>query len=407
MRILASRAISTGHRIVASTVQPQWQHLHSRAPAAQEKPQTGEQAMRMRAGDSACDWQLQTAVALDIDGVLVRGKRALDEGRRALQMLSGNNRLGRRIPFVLLTNGGGVSEADKALAISRLLGVEIRAEQVVLAHSPMRALASKYAQRHVLVVGGKQSKCADIAQAYGFGNVSTPNDVVAWNPSAWPFMQPPAANQLSQQGAKRRDYANDPFHAVMVFHDSFDFGRDLQVATDVLRSANATLGHEFVNRQTVPLYMSNADLIFSNDYPRPRFGQGAYHVCLHAMWNALTGGAPLEYTLFGKPNRVQYQYAEHLLDQIALAAAPAIDLPQLHAHRRIFAIGDNPAADIAGANGAGWTSVLVRTGVFDGSPGTNDATHPAHLVTDHVEDAVNWIIESELRRYPGILLGGG
>ncbi|KAJ2815205.1 hypothetical protein FBU31_007013 [Coemansia sp. 'formosensis'] len=153
--------------------------------------------------------------------------------------------------------------------------------------------------------------------------------------------------------------------------------------------------------------MSNADLIFSNDYPRPRFGQGAYHVCLRAMWNALTGGAPLEYTLFGKPNRVQYQYAEHLLDQIALAAAPAIDLPQLHAHRRIFAIGDNPAADIAGANGAGWTSVLVRTGVFDGSPGTNDATHPAHLVTDHVEDAVNWIIESELRRCPGILPGGG
>ncbi|KAJ1879091.1 hypothetical protein LPJ71_010829, partial [Coemansia sp. S17] len=230
-------------------------HLHLCTPAAQERLQPGELALRMSAGDdnSACDWQLQTAVALDIDGVLVRGKRALDEGRRALQMLSGNNRLRRRIPFVLLTNGGGVSEADKAADISRLLGVEIRPEQVVLAHSPMRALTSKYAQKHVLVVGGKQSRCADIAQAYGFGNVSTPNDVVAWNPSAWPFMQPPTADQLSGQGAKRRDYANDPFHAVMVFHDSFDFGRDLQVATDVLRSANATLGSEFVNRQTVPL----------------------------------------------------------------------------------------------------------------------------------------------------------
>ncbi|KAJ2733374.1 hypothetical protein IW152_003112 [Coemansia sp. BCRC 34962] len=347
------------------------------------------QLLRMSTGRRAGRWQLQTAVALDIDGVLVRGRRALDEGRRALQMLSGDNRLGRRIPFVLLTNGGGVSEADKASSVSRLLGVEVRPEQVVLAHSPMRSLARKYSQKHVLVVGGEQGRCADIARAYGFENVSTPDDVVAWSPSAWPFMPPPPPT-----AHKSRDYASDPFHAVMVFHDSFDFGRDLQVATDVLRSAGATLGREFVNRQTVPLYMSNSDLVFSNDYPRPRFGQGAYHVCLRAMWDALTAKAPLEYTLFGKPNRVQYQYAEHLLDQIALAADPGADLAQLRACRRIFAIGDNPAADIAGANGAGWTSVLVRTGVFDGPPGANDATHPAHLVTDHVEDAVSWIIDS-------------
>ncbi|KAJ2506285.1 hypothetical protein IWW47_001655 [Coemansia sp. RSA 2052] len=378
-----SAALAMGRR-AASAVPRLGPHrlLHSRAPPQKDQ----------------APWQLQTAVALDIDGVLVRGKRALDEGRRALLLLSGHNRLRRRIPFVLLTNGGGVSEADKAADISRLLGVEIQAEQVVLAHSPMRALASEYAQKHVLVVGGKQSRCAHIARACGFSNVSTPNDVVAWRPAAWPFMRPPAADMLSDPEGARRDYASDPFHAVMVLHDSFDFGRDLQIATDVLRSKGATLGSEFVNRQTVPLYMSNADLIFSNDYPRPRFGQGAYHVCLRAMWDALTAGAPLEYTLFGKPNKVQYQYAEHLFDQIALAAVPDADLAQVRASRRIFAIGDNPAADIAGANGAGWTSVLVRTGIFDGSSGANDATHPAHLVADHVEDAVNWIIESELSR---------
>ncbi|KAJ2908659.1 hypothetical protein GGI21_002666, partial [Coemansia aciculifera] len=193
-----------------------WRPLHSRA--SQQK----DQGL----------WQLQTAVALDIDGVLVRGKRALDEGRRALQMLSGDNRLRMRIPFVLLTNGGGVSEADKAADISRLVGVDIQAEQIVLAHSPMRALASRYAQKHVLVVGGKQSRCAHIARAYGLSNVSTPNDVVAWNPAAWPFMHPPSADLLSEPGGATRNFARDPFHAVMVFHDSFDFGRDLQIATD-------------------------------------------------------------------------------------------------------------------------------------------------------------------------------
>ncbi|KAJ2752617.1 hypothetical protein IWQ56_006714, partial [Coemansia nantahalensis] len=242
-------------------------------------------------------WHLGAAVAFDIDGVLVRGAGTLDEGRRALRMLGGDNRLGRRIPFVLLTNGGGVSEAAKAANLSARLGVPISAQQVVLAHSPMQALAAQYARKHVLVVGGIGRRCADIARSYGFGNVSTPDDVVAAHPTAWPFMAPP------ERPAHSRDYARDPFHAVMVFHDSFDFGRDLQIVTDVLRSRDATAGGAPSNRQSVPLYLSNADLVFSNEYPLPRFGQGAYHVCLHAMWDGLTGGAPLAHTRFGKPFR--------------------------------------------------------------------------------------------------------
>lgn len=35
----------------------------------------------------------------------------------------GNN---RHIPYVLLTNGGGVTEAEKASQISEILGVEVR-----------------------------------------------------------------------------------------------------------------------------------------------------------------------------------------------------------------------------------------------------------------------------------------
>ncbi|KAJ2726040.1 hypothetical protein GGI07_000823 [Coemansia sp. Benny D115] len=355
-------------------------------------------AERAESKQAERDWQLGTAVAFDIDGVLVKGKRTLEEGKRALAMLKGNNPWGKSIPFVLLTNGGGVSEAKKAQEISERLGTEISASQVVLAHTPMQSLVQEYSDKHVLVVGGIKRRCADIARSYGFTNVSTPNDLVAWRPSLWPFMRKPAADELSQEPV--RDYSQHAFDAVMVFHDSFDFGRDLQVATDVLRSQNAVVGSPFVDRQTVPLYMSNADLVFSNDYPQPRFGQGAYHVCLRAMWAALTRGVPLEHTLFGKPHRVQYAYAEHLLDRIALDAAGvrAEELPAVRRRRRIFGIGDNPAADIAGANGAGWTSVLVRTGVFSGGPGANDAENPAALVVDHVEDAVRWIIEAEAKR---------
>jgi ribonucleotide monophosphatase NagD (HAD superfamily) len=55
----------------------------------------------------------------------------------------------------------------------------------------------------------------------------------------------------------------------------------------------------------------------------------------------------------------------------------------------IYAVGDNPAADVRGANTAGppWVSVLVRTGVFEGRE-ANSATDPAHIVVDDVAAAV-------------------
>ena len=44
-------------------------------------------------------------------------------------------------------------------------------------------------------------------------------------------------------------------------------------------------------------------------------------------------------------------------------------------------VGDNPAADVRGANRAGppWVSVLVRTGVFNGPPGSNSEEDPAQV----------------------------
>ncbi|KAJ2850755.1 hypothetical protein IWW36_001650 [Coemansia brasiliensis] len=336
--------------------------------------------------DAGCRWHFGAAVVFDIDGVLVRGKQTIKEARRALDMLNGQNKLKRRIPFALLTNGGGVSEQDKASQISAMLGTRISANQVILAHSPMQALAAKYKDSHVLVVGGPGRQCADIAHAYGFRNVSTPNDIVAWRPEIWPFIR------LSPEiRVEKRAFDQHPFAAVMVFHDSFDFGRDLQIVTDVLRSREGRLSAEYVGRQTVPLFLSNADLVFSNEYVRPRFGQGAFHECLRAMWCALTRGASLEYTRYGKPFAVQYRHAEQVLDALVEAQNSSVC-----EHRRIYAIGDNPAADIAGANAAGWTSILVRTGVFSG---TNDPENPAQLVVDHVGDAVEKIIDIEHQRF--------
>lgn len=62
----------------------------------------------------------------------------------------------------------------------------------------------------------------------------------------------------------------------------------------------------------------------------------------------------------------------------------------------LLVIGDNPYADIAGANGFGWNSLLVRTGVYKGEG--NHHIHPATAVVDDVEEAVRWIISKEIMK---------
>lgn len=63
--------------------------------------------------------------------------------------------------------------------------------------------------------------------------------------------------------------------------------------------------------------------------------------------------------------------------------------------KRFYGIGDNPNSDIKGANKAGkqWTSILVRTGIFNGDG--NDLINPAKYVVNNVHDAVEQIFKLE------------
>lgn len=59
-------------------------------------------------------------------------------------------------------------------------------------------------------------------------------------------------------------------------------------------------------------------------------------------------------------------------------------------------IGDNPAADIRGANNAKWRSILVKTGVYHPEPGqTNDEKDPAEYVVEDFEEAIDLILATE------------
>ena len=311
----------------------------------------------------------------DIDGVLLRGKTALPRATASLLKLNA-----ARVPWILLTNGGGETEASKAAALTKILGLSIDERQVILSHTPMRPLCAEIGAGKVLVLG-----CRDVpsvAAAYGLTNALTAMQVLADDPLAYPFLPPPPAAPFSP--ALRAA----PWAAVLVLHDPNSWGLEVQIAIDVLRGGAAGTS------QTVPMYCSNGDLTFAGAHAVPRLAAGAFSVALKATWAATMGGAlPLVSTFYGKPEKVQFDFAANHLSRWAKesTATPKTSASTAtpHSFTKIVMVGDNPAADIRGANNAGapWTSVLVRTGLWKG--GANDNADPAHLVVDGVADAVD------------------
>lgn len=326
------------------------------------------------------------AFAFDIDGVLIRGPHALPPAHRALQILEGNNPFKKKIPFILLTNGGGVSESDRAKSLSDKLGINITPNQCVQAHTILQEQVSRYANENVLVLGGRRDEIRQVAELYGFNKAHTMLDVLAWNPSVWPFYE---LTPTERDSTRPVNFSNTPISAIFVFHDPRNWALDIQIICDVIQSNGIIGGPYGKPTKPVELVFCNPDLIWRCDFPRPRLGQGAFKEAFQAVYKALTG-KKYPYVQYGKPTEATYRYAKSILEN-------QIRLLYNHSTKpTMYMVGDNPESDIAGANGAGWPSVLVRTGVYDpihGSP-THKPTHEA----EDVEEAVRWAITREFEK---------
>jgi HAD superfamily hydrolase (TIGR01456 family) len=258
-------------------------------------------------------------VALDIDGVLLRGKNLLPMAKTAVSLLKLN-----RIPTIYLTNGGGLTEVQKAKQLSDKLGIQVESRQILQSHTPFRSLAPEYSNKNILVLGS--SHCLDIAHEYGFKQIFSADMVHAHTPSIYP-QRPP------KQGDKSLPV--NELSAIFNFHDPIDWALEMQVVTDALLSPT----------NSIPYYACNADLVYSAEYPRPRYTQGAFNSCLqHLLMHAHDYKLHIHY--FGKPFEVQYRFAENMLHW----EAHHLNLPPPN---RFFGVGDNPKADIRGANNAG------------------------------------------------------
>ncbi|KAF9047367.1 HAD-like domain-containing protein [Panaeolus papilionaceus] len=337
------------------------------------------------------------AFVFDIDGVLIRGPNVLPAAKRALDILDGDNPFQRKIPYLLLTNGGGIGETERAQKLSKQLGRPasyrniISPDHYLQAHTILKKYAHEYHDKPVLVLGGKLDVVRNVAKQYGYERAFTTLDVLAWNPAVWPL------HTLSPQErtvAQPVDFSSTPISAIFVYHDPRNWALDVQVACDVIQSGGIVGGPPIaLSSQTNPvkLVFCNPDLIWRSDFDRPRIGQGAFKVAFQAVFKALTG-EEYPYVQYGKPTLETYNFAKQILqDQLQHMYHGQSQPPS------VYMVGDNPESDIAGANAAQWHSVLVKTGVYDTANGP--PTHPPTHFADDVEGAVEWAIRREYHKF--------
>ncbi|KAK0509945.1 hypothetical protein JMJ35_007339 [Cladonia borealis] len=391
-------AVGQVPKLLQASVPRQWQH--NLQTSAQVLPKVSD-----------------FAFAFDIDGVLLRSSNPLPRARKALSYLQE-----QRIPFILLTNGGGKSEKERVQEISDHLEVPLDVSMFVQAHTPFAELVGEYKDKCILVVGGEGDKCRKVAENYGFANVLTPADLITAFPNLWPFGSfqnyKPYARALSNSTLSPRSYTPNltppplKIDAIFIFHDPRDWALDTQLLLDLLLSSSGHLGslspkngnpslpnNGYQQDSQPPLYFSNPDLLWAAAYHLPRLGQGGFREAFEGVWKAVTGNAKLEKKMFGKPHQETFAFAEKRLARhrhaLLGAGRSRIGTEGL---KRVYMVGDNPESDIQGANefkspaGSQWRSILVRSGVFDEG---KEPVHRPDVVVGDVWDAVEWGLERE------------
>lgn len=388
------------------------------------------------------------AFCFDIDGVILRGPNTIPEAVEALRMLNGDNKYNIKVPSIYVTNGGGKPEKQRAEDLSKRLNYDIRVDQIIQGHTPMRDLVPLY--KNVLVVGGVGNVCRNVAESYGFKNVYTPLDILKWNPAVSPY------HDLTEEELvcckEDVDFSKIAIDAILVFADSRNWAADQQIILELLVSKNGVMGTESKTYDEGPeIYFAHSDFIWATNYKLSRYGMGALQVSIAALYKEHTGHE-LKVHRFGKPQAGTFKFAnkvlskwrkgmldEHLkklsvndpnaseadilvnddgeefINQAKLESGNYEDdddeegavigkmgemslqdkiTLQMPPASTVYFVGDTPESDIRFANSHddSWFSILVKTGVYQ--EGTVPKYKPKHLC-DNVLEAVKFAIERE------------
>ncbi|RUS83265.1 hypothetical protein EGW08_008988 [Elysia chlorotica] len=278
-------------------------------------------------------------ILFDVDGVLARGSMPLDPAKKAMEKLK-DSEGNLKVPVAFVTNASNRS-ADKARQISNWFDVNVPPEQVIHAPTPAKLLR-QFHDKHTLVIG--QEHKLDIAEEIGFSNLCTIEDIK----EAYPLLD--MVDHENRNRVAKGDYKENPnflkVDVILLIGEPCRWETDLQLIIDLLLTdGKPNEAPEGLNTLAqLPIIACNMDLVFMAEACMPRFGHGAFLLCLETLYHKLTG-KPLSYqNLVGKPCEITYRFAEHTVSTIARKMGISKPL------KRLYFFGDNPSVDIVGAN---------------------------------------------------------
>jgi HAD superfamily hydrolase (TIGR01456 family) len=282
-------------------------------------------------------------ILFDVDGVLARGSTPLDPAKQAMEKLKdaqGN----LKVPVAFVTNACNRSY-DKARQISNWFNVQVPPEQVIHAPTPAKLL-KEFHDKMTLVIG--QEHRLEIAEDLGFTNTCTVDEIKA----AYPLLDMVDHDNrvsVAKQGLKSGYTANPNFpkiDVVLLIGEPCRWETDLQLLIDLLLTEGKPTHapKDPHNVPQIPLIACNMDLVFMAEACMPRFGHGAFLLCLEALYKKITGKELQYRNLVGKPCEITYRFAEHTVSKIAKQMGITKPL------KRLYFFGDNPSVDIVGAN---------------------------------------------------------
>ncbi|KAH7316154.1 hypothetical protein KP509_21G080400 [Ceratopteris richardii] len=246
--------------------------------------------------------------------------------------------------------------------------------------------SARFESANVLAIG-KGEPCT-VMSSYGYRNVVSMEEYVEHFKDIDPLAKYKkwSTNNDIRKNTKNVYSSNKAIDAVFVVSDPVDWGRDIQVLCDVLRSGGYP-GRSAGNQPY--LYFAADDLEYQAAFPVERLGMGAFRIALESIYNGISK-TPLVYTSFGKPSVPVFRGSEIALLKLAEIVKPDVKHGNF---ARLYMIGDNPYTDILGAKQAGapWFSILTRTGCFKGED--NHDQYKADLVVDDVLEAVQYIMK--------------
>jgi len=339
-----------------------------------------------------------TAYFFDIDGVFLHGANAIVKGGENIAAEAYKMVREKNLPHIFLTNSSGLPE-KKSTKLNEVLKLnsdqKIEPDHIIMAQTPCQKFFEKGGEldgKYCLLIGGEHdggipglSSNIGCKNYYTVKNLQDLYPELDWmdrknweNKSTSTILN--SGEVISRTNFKQID-------AVVILGEPLHWEGNLQLILDTLLCSG------FPNRKPknypkidkkIPIYAVNMDLTWKAKANTPRFGNGAFLLCLESLYEKITGEKLVYEKLVGKPSRFTYEFALEKLKELY----PEAEIS------KVLGVGDNLKSDIAGANNmkvdgrVDYESVLVLTGV-DSLEGARKKENFNHSHRDFLNDVTS------------------